>query len=72
MVFIGEDEAGIPLLVRVGGKALSQGYKAGMIVRKVAQYLEGSGGGRDDMASGAGKNKDKIPSLLKDVKGLLK
>ncbi len=72
MVLIGEDGSGIPLLVRVSPKAIEKSYKAGAIVRKVAQYLDGSGGGRDDMASGAGRSKDKIPSLLKDVKGLLK
>ena len=73
IVLIGEDENGnLPLLAIVGGEALNKGYNAGLIVRKVAQYLGGSGGGRPDSASGAGKDKSKLESLLKEIKGMLK
>ena len=73
IVLIGEDENGnLPLLAIVGGEALAKGYNAGLIVRKVAQYLGGSGGGRPDSASGAGKDKSKLESLLKEIKGMLK
>ena len=72
IVLIGEDDKNIPILVNVSGKALLKGYKAGLIVRKVATYLEGSGGGRDDNASGAGRNKEKVSSLLSSIKEMLK
>ena len=73
IIFIGEDDnGGLPLLILVGGEALNKGYNAGMIMRKVASYLGGSGGGRPDNASGAGKDKSKVESLLNDVKGMLK
>ena len=72
IVLLGGSDKNIPILVNVSGKALEKGYKAGMIVKNVASYLEGSGGGRPDMASGAGKNKEKISSLLGNIKELLK
>ena len=72
IVLLGGSDKNIPILVNVSGKALEKGYKAGMIVKNIATYLEGSGGGRPDMASGAGKNKEKISSLLGSVKELLK
>ena len=73
IVLIGEDASGnLPLLAIVGGEALNKGYNAGLIVRKIAQFLGGSGGGRHDSASGAGKDKSKLGLLLKEVKGMLK
>ena len=72
IVLLGGNDKNIPILVNVSGKALEKGYKAGNIVRNVASFLEGSGGGRPDNASGAGKNKEKIPSLLASIKELLK
>ncbi|MDY4848761.1 MAG: DHHA1 domain-containing protein, partial [Bacilli bacterium] len=38
---------------------------AGNIVKLVTKELNGSGGGRNDLASGAGKNKDNIEHALK-------
>ena len=73
IILVGEDGSGnLPLLAIVGGEALNKGYHAGMIVRKVAMYLNGSGGGRPDSASGAGKDKSKLDSLFNEIKGMLK
>ena len=72
IILVGDDENTIPLYVACSKSANDKGYLAGKIVKNIATYLEGSGGGRPDSASGAGKNKAKISSLLKEVKGLLK
>ena len=39
-------------------------YNAGLIVKKVAGVLGGSGGGRPDIASGAGKDASKVNEAL--------
>ncbi|MBR2505505.1 MAG: alanine--tRNA ligase [Bacilli bacterium] len=72
IVLIGEDNNQVPVLSLVGGKALEKGYKAGIIVKKVTTCLGGSGGGRPDNASGAGKDASKIGDTLAQIKELLK
>ena len=53
----------LPVVVSVSGKAKEK-YNAGLLVKKVANVLGGSGGGRPDMASGAGKDPSKINEAL--------
>ena len=60
-VFIGE--VNLPVVVSVSGKAKEK-YNAGLLVKKIAGVLGGSGGGRPDMASGAGKDKSKVQEAL--------
>ncbi|MCR4879801.1 MAG: alanine--tRNA ligase [Bacilli bacterium] len=65
-VFIGE--VNLPVVVSVSGEALKK-YHAGNLVRQIAGILGGSGGGRPDMASGAGKDKSKIKEALEAING---
>ena len=71
IVLFGENKNNLPIIVSVNGKAL-QNYKAGLIVKELASVLEGSGGGRNDMASGAGKNIDKLSLAIAKAKELFK
>ena len=71
-VLIGEDGDQIPLLVTCSEAAIAKGYKAGNIVRNVSRSLLGSGGGRPDMASGAGKDRSLIGATLAKITELLK
>lgn len=68
IALIGEENCGYPIVVALGKKAIEKGYKAGQLVRSIASLLGGSGGGRDDMASGAGKNIDKLDEALASIK----
>ena len=63
-IFIGE--VNMPVVVSVSGKAKDK-YHAGNVVKKVATILGGSGGGRPDIASGAGKDKSKINEALEVI-----
>ena len=63
-IFIGE--VNLPVVVSVSGTAKEK-YHAGNIVKKVASIMGGSGGGRPDMASGAGKDKSKINEALEVI-----
>ena len=68
IVLIGDD---LSVLCSVNGEALKS-FKAGDLVRKVAGLLGGSGGGRPDFASGAGKDKSKINDAINETKEFLK
>ena len=72
IVLIGEENGNLPIVVAASKVANDKGYQAGAIVRNVAQTLGGSGGGRPDMASGAGKDASKVNDAINLVKGLVK
>ncbi|MFD2116426.1 alanine--tRNA ligase [Paenibacillus yanchengensis] len=49
----------------VSAPLVKQGFHAGKIVKEVAQYCGGSGGGRPDMAQAGGKDVSKLADALK-------
>lgn len=69
ILLIGDSNNTLPIVCSVSGKALEK-YKAGSIVKIISQALDGSGGGRNDLASGAGKNNDKLPVAINIFKEL--
>ena len=72
IVLIGEENGTLPIVVTCSKAAMEKGYQAGQIIRQVATCLGGSGGGRPDMASGAGKDASKVGAAIELVKGLIK
>ncbi len=72
IVLVGEDNGGYPIVVSASKTANDKGLLAGNIVKQVAQLLGGSGGGRPDMASGAGRNIENIDGALNSIKGIIK
>ena len=71
IVLVGDDANSISVICSVNGEALKS-YKAGDLVRLTAGALGGSGGGRPDFASGAGKDKSKIADAIKLAKETIK
>ena len=71
MAFIGVDKGNIAVVCSVNGTALKS-YRAGDLVKSIAGVLGGSGGGRPDFASGAGKDLSKLDEAVKAAKELLK
>ena len=72
IVLIGEENGNLPIVVSSSKAAQEKGILAGNVIRQVAQCLGGSGGGRPDMASGAGKDASKVNAAIELVKGLVK
>ena len=72
IVLIGEENGGFPVVTLASKAANDKGLLAGNIVRQVAQVLGGSGGGRPDMASGAGRDGSKMDEAINLAKGLVK
>lgn len=68
IVLIGEKEGQLPILCHVSTIAQKEGIRAGNLVKEIARILQGSGGGRPDMASGGGKDRSKIQEALALVK----
>ncbi len=69
VIFDAESEKG-QLAVGVGQEAMKS-YKAGMLIRALAQRIGGSGGGKPDMAFGGFNDISKIAEGLKAVKEIL-
>ena len=57
-------EGKVALLSVVTKDLVKKGYHAGKIIEEVAKLVDGSGGGRPDMAQAGGKSVDKLDSAL--------
>ena len=64
----GTDKAMLALTV---SKELTARYKAGDLIRPIAQMIGGSGGGRPDMAQAGGTQIDKLDEALESLYGRL-
>ena len=71
IVLVGDDGTSLPVICSVNGEALKV-YKAGDLVRQAAGQLGGSGGGRPDFASGAGRDRSKVNEAISFMKGIVK
>ena len=65
IALVGEENGGYPVVVAAGKAANDKGYLAGKLVKDIASLLGGSGGGRPDLASGAGRDIAKIEEAKK-------
>ena len=59
----GVTEGKVTLIVRVSKELVGQ-YKAGEIIKPLAEKIGGSGGGRPDMAQAGGPNIEKLDEVL--------
>lgn len=71
VVLIATDENKATAATCVGPDALKKGFKAGEIVKKVASFAGGNGGGKPDFAMAGIKNLDKIDLALNKVPDVL-
>ena len=68
---VGGNNNDLPLSCFVTGKALDNN-KAGDIIKMAAKELNGSGGGRNNMANGKGKDKSKLNNVFLMIKENIK
>ena len=71
IVLIASNKDQLPICVALGESAIKDGLKAGVIVSTIAKTLQGSGGGRPDIAFGSGKDNSKIDEAINIVKGMI-
>ena len=71
VLLIGEENNMYPIVCAVSQEAINEGVKAGSIIKEVATFMQGSGGGRPDLASGAGKKLSSNEEIIKLVKKLI-
>ena len=72
IVLVGEENGGYPIVVASSQDAIKKGLLAGKVVKELATMLLGSGGGRPDLASGAGKDISNIDKAFAAVKDMVK
>jgi len=65
-------EGKVALLSVVTEDLVKKGYHAGKIIEEVAKLVDGSGGGRPDMAQAGGKSVDKLDSALARAEKIIK
>jgi alanyl-tRNA synthetase len=70
-VFLVSAVAGQVSLVASSSAAFAGRFAAGKIIQTIAPMLGGKGGGRPDMARGAGKDAAKINDALAQVRQLI-
>ncbi len=76
------DDGGVDLVVLGNGegkiagaassKAIDKGIKINEIIKESAKIMGGGGGGKPNLAQGAGRDADKLPEALEFVRGALK
>ncbi len=67
VVLVGAASADKAMLVLTVSKDLTDRYKAGDLIRGIAQLVGGSGGGRPDMAQAGGTNVAKLDEALESL-----
>ncbi len=67
VVVLGLASGGKASLVGVVSQDLRKRLNAGQIIKKVAEMVGGSGGGRPDFAQAGGKNAEKLDQALQAV-----
>jgi len=58
-------------LIAAVTKDLTNRLDAGKIVKQAASFVEGSGGGRKDLAEAGGKNPAKLDELIRAVHSII-
>jgi alanyl-tRNA synthetase len=69
VVLVGSESDGKAQLVLTVAKSITNRFKAGELIRPVAQIVGGSGGGRPDMAQAGGTNPAKLDEAIEAVYG---
>jgi alanyl-tRNA synthetase len=67
-----EGDAKVLLVAGVSRELVDRGLSAGNWVKAVAQVVDGSGGGKPDMAQAGGKSPEKLPAALEKAKEEMK
>ena len=61
----------VSLIVKADKNSVKKGVHAGKIVKEIAKFVGGGGGGRPDMAQAGGKNPEGIPQMFDAAKKIL-
>jgi len=67
LVLASENDGKVSLLVAMNKEANVRGLKAGDLIKKLAPFIGGGGGGRPDLAQAGGKNPAGIEKMLQAV-----
>ncbi len=71
VVLISESEGKVNLISMVTNQAMERGAHAGNLIKSIAGFVGGGGGGRPNMAQAGGKNPAGIPEALANVSKVL-
>lgn len=72
IVVVGQENDTLPIIAACSAQAINEGYKAGVLVKNLSTLLQGSGGGRNEIANGAGRKADKLLESLTTIRESIK
>jgi alanyl-tRNA synthetase len=72
VALLGAKADGKALLLAIVTKDLTDRFHAGLIVKKAAAMLGGSGGGRPDMAQAGGPDVENLGEAIESIQELMK
>jgi alanyl-tRNA synthetase len=70
-LFYGTDGKNVRFLIMAGKAAVKKGFNANEIVRKVAAFVGGGGGGKPNFAQGGGTQPEKLEDAIKTAEKLI-
>ena len=71
VVLVAVNDGKVSLVVKADKKSVAKGVHAGKIVKEIAKFIGGGGGGRPDMAQAGGKNPEGIQKMFEAVNNIL-
>ena len=71
LVLAAINDGKVSLIVKADKNSVKKGVHAGKIVKEIAKFVGGGGGGRPDMAQAGGKNPEGIPQMFDAAKNIL-
>ena len=71
VVLASEHEGKPGIIIMVTPDLVNKGIKANELIRDIAKFIGGSGGGKADMAQAGGKNSDKIDEAIQAVRQIV-
>ncbi|MDR1018154.1 MAG: alanine--tRNA ligase [Lachnospiraceae bacterium] len=71
VVLLSDNDGKVNIVVMATDGAVSKGAHAGNLIKGIAGFVGGGGGGRPSMAQAGGKNPEGIDKALEEVKGIL-
>ena len=71
MVFASVNDQKVTMIVSVTDGAVNKGFHAGKLIKKLASFIGGGGGGKADMAQAGGKDPSGIDAAFNAAKEMM-
>jgi alanyl-tRNA synthetase len=71
LVLLGSINDKVVAIIMLGKRAVESGYRADILIKKVAEMIKGGGGGREDYAQAGGSFKEGLEKAFKEIENII-